>query len=129
MSSSNIEASSSTYLRLKNERGHWHNQSYNPAIDEFNGERHQAMLELQKHLGKIGTSADEIQRLMGSPTKTLDEPDLILEYELNRMNYTLTNANDTKIWIYEWRGDHDYIYFLISKENEVIRSDWFNAYE
>ncbi|CAF2524185.1 unnamed protein product [Rotaria sp. Silwood2] len=129
MSSTNLEISSSTYLRLKNERGHWHSQPHNPTIDNFNGERHQAMIELQKHLGQPNTSADEIQRLMGTPTKILDKPDLVLEHEFRRTNDNYTYPSDAKIWIYEWRGNHDYVYFVISKDNKVIQSDWYYAYE
>jgi hypothetical protein len=129
MSSKNLEVSSSTYLRLKDLHGHWHNQPHNPAIDNFNGERHQAMQELQAHLGQIGTSGDEIQRLMGPPTKTLDQPDLVLNHEFKRTDDNYTYPNDAKIWIYEWRGNHDYVYFVLSNDNKVIRSGWYNAYE
>lgn len=129
MSSNNIEAASSTYLRLKNVRGHWNNEAHNPAVDNFDGERHQSMKELQKHLGQSGTSGDEIQRLMGPPSKILDEPDLVLNHEFTRTNENYTFPNDAKIWIYDWRGNHDYVYFVLSNENKVIRSDWYHAYE
>jgi len=129
MSSKNLDASSSTYLRLKNERGHWHNQPRNPAIDDYHSERHLAMIELQKHLGQTGTSGDEIQRLMGPPTKILDKPDLVLEHELKHGTDSYTYPSDTKIWIYEWRNNHDYVYFLISKDNKVTLSDWYSALE
>ena len=128
-SSKNFEAASSTYLRLKDERGHWNNQAHNPAIDNFDGERHQSMVELQKHLGQIGTSADEIQRLMGPASKTLDQPDLVLNHEFKRTDESYTFPKDAKIWIYEWRGNHDYVYFVLSNDNKVIRSDWYHAYE
>jgi hypothetical protein len=129
MSSKNLEAASSTYLRLKNDRGHWHNQPHNPAIDNFDGERHQAMVKLQEQLGQTGTSGDEIQRLMGPPTKILNEPDLVLNHEFLRTNDNYQYPNDAKIWTYEWRGGHDYVYFVISKDNKVIQSDWYNALE
>ncbi|UJR30623.1 hypothetical protein I4U23_018148 [Adineta vaga] len=129
MSSKQVEAASSTYLRLKSQRGHWHGQEHNPAIDNFEGERHLAMIDLQKTLGQSGTSADEIQRLMGPPTKTLNEPDQVLLHELKRNNENYRYPQDTKIWIYEWRGNHDYVYFLISKDNKVIQSDWYQALE
>lgn len=129
MSSNNIEAASSAYLRLKDERGHWNSQAHNPAIDNFEGERHQSMKELQKHLGQSGTSGDDIQRLMGPPSKILDQPDLVLNHEFQRTNNNYTFPNDAKIWIYEWRGNHDYVYFVVSNANKVIQSDWYHAYE
>ena len=129
MTSKDLEQSSSTYLRSKEERGHWHNQPHNPSIDNFNSERHQSMIELQKHLGKTGTSSDEIKRLMGEPTNILDKPDLVLNHEFTRTDESYTHPTDAKIWIYEWRGNHDYVYFVVSNENKVIRSGWYNALE
>lgn len=129
MSSKNLEASSTTYLQLKDQRGHWHNQESNAAIDNFEGERHKAMKVLQEHLGQIGTSTDEIQRLMGPPTSTLDQPDLVLNHEFKRTQDDYEYPTGAKIWIYEWRGNHDYVYFVISNDNKVVRSDWYHAYE
>lgn len=129
MPSNNLEAASQTYLSLKNQRGHWHNQERIPAIDDFNGERHQAMIELQKCLGQNGVTADEIQRRMGEPTKTLDRPDLVLQHEFQRGEHPFELPSDAKIWIYEWRNMHDFVYFVLSKDQKVIRSDWYHAYE
>ncbi|CAF3433299.1 unnamed protein product [Rotaria socialis] len=129
MASKNLEAASATYLRLKNVHGHWHNQPHNPATDNFQGERHQAMIELQQNLGKAGTSGDEIQHLMGTPTKILNKPDLVLEHEFRRENENYTYPKDAKIWIYEWRGFHDYVYFVVSNDNKVLQSDWYSALE
>ncbi|CAM2700561.1 unnamed protein product [Rotaria socialis] len=106
MASKNLEAASATYLRLKNVHGHWHNQPHNPATDNFQGERHQAMIELQQNLGKA-----------------------VLEHEFRRENENYTYPKDAKIWIYEWRGFHDYVYFVVSNDNKVLQSDWYSALE
>lgn len=129
MTTKNLPLASSTYLRLKSHRGHWHNQEHNPAIDNFDGERHQAMKELQEHLGQAGTSASEIEKLMGPPTKILDQPDDVLLHEMRLQNDSYTHPKDTKIWIYEWRHYHDYVYFFISKDQKVVHSAWYHAYE
>ena len=129
MATTNIAEASSTYLRLKAHRGHWHNQEHNPAIDNFNGERHQAMVELQQHLGQVGSPAKEIEQLMGPPTKVLDQPDAVLLHEMKLKNENYTYPKDTNIWIYEWRHSHDYVYFFISKEQKVVHSAWYHAYE
>jgi hypothetical protein len=42
MSSNSLQASSETYLRLKDARGRWHNEERNSAIDDFEGDRHRA---------------------------------------------------------------------------------------
>jgi hypothetical protein len=129
MYSKNIAVASHTYLHLKNHLGHWHDQEHHPAIDDHHGERHKAMLELQEHLGQHGTAAHEIEHSMGTPNKILDKPDETLSLELKRNNEHYEYPQDAKIWIYEWRGNHDYVYFIISKDNKVIQSAWYYAFE
>jgi hypothetical protein len=129
MLSRNLALASSNYMRLKNHLGQSHNGERRPSFDDHHGERHQAMIELQEHLGQVGTSADQIEHLMGSPTKMLDKPDDMLLYELRRNNENYTYPNDTKIWVYEWRSNRDYVYFLVSKDKKVIQSAWSYSYE
>jgi hypothetical protein len=129
MFSKNLAAASSHYLRLKDHRGHWYNQPRRPSIDDHEGGRHRAMIDLQEHLGRAGTTTKEIDHLMGPPTKILDQPDQTLSYELKRNNENYEYPSDAKIWIYEWRGNHDYFYFVISKDNKVIQSAWYYSFE
>jgi hypothetical protein len=129
MFTTNLAVASNNYLRLKSHLGHWHNQQRRPSIDDTQGERHRAMVDLQQHLGRVGTTTQEIEHLMGSPTKILDQPDETLLHELKRNNKNYEYPHDTKIWIYEWRGNHDYVYFLISNEKKVIQSAWYYAFE
>ena len=100
-----------------------------PSVFKENGEFHHAMMELQEHLGRAGTTTQEIEQLMGSPTKTLDQPDETLSYELKRNNDKYEFPHDAKIWIYQWRGNRDYVYFIISNDNKVIQSAWYYACE
>lgn len=129
MATKNLAIASSIYLNLKPHRGHWHNEKRNSLIDDHNGDRHRAMIELQAHLGQIGTSATEIEHLMGEPTKILSEPDEILLNELKRHDENYVFPKDAKVWIYEWRHYHDFVYFFISKDQKVIHSSWYYTYE
>ena len=129
MISPSINIASSNYLRLKDRRGHYHDQSRRPSIDDHQGDRHRAMIDLQEHLGQAGTTTAEIERLMGEPTKVLDQPDETLFSELKRNNNQYQYPLDAKIWIYEWRGNHDYVYFVISNEKKVIQSAWYYSFE
>jgi hypothetical protein len=87
------------------------------------------MIHLHEHLGKAGTSADEIHRWMSEPTIVFDQPDLVLQHEFQLTEEPFVCPSDAKIWIYEWRNMHDYVYFVISKDRQVIRSGWYHAYE
>lgn len=129
MFSKGLLTASDEYIRLKHHRGHWHNHEYHPAIDNHGGERHQAMIELQSHLGKVGTPVGDIEHLMGRPTKIFYEPDETILTELKRHHENYKFPEDAAVWVYEWRGNHDYVYFVISKDNKVIQSAWYYAYE
>jgi hypothetical protein len=100
-----------------------------PSLFKENGEFHRAMSELREHLGQAGTTTQEIENLMGPPTKTLDQPDETLSYELKRNNEKYEYPQNAKIWIYQWRSNHDYVYFIISNDNKVIQSAWYYAFE
>ncbi|CAF1343460.1 unnamed protein product [Rotaria magnacalcarata] len=129
MFSKGLLTASDEYLRLKHHHGHWHNHDHHPAIDNHGGERHRAMVELQKHLGNPGTTTHDIEHLMGPPTKILHQPDEVLLSELKRNNETYTFPHHAEIWIYEWRSNHDYVYFIISNDKKVIQSAWYYAFE
>jgi hypothetical protein len=102
---------------------------HRPSILSYNGECHRAMMELQEHLGRPGTTTQEIEHLMGLPTKVLDQPDETLLHQLKRNNDKYQYPHDAKIWTYQWHGNHDYVYFIISKDNKVIQSAWYYAFE
>lgn len=106
-----------------------HQGERRPSIVTQNGECHRAMMELQEHLGRPGTTTQEIEHLMGLPAKVLDQPDETLLYELKRNNDKYEYPPDAKIWIYQWHGNHDYVYFVISNNNKVIQSAWYYAFE
>ncbi|CAF0873727.1 unnamed protein product [Adineta steineri] len=129
MFSKHLITASHTYLHLKNHLGHWHNHDHHPAIDDYHGDRHRAMIDLQEHLGQPGTTTKEIEHLMGTPTRILEQPDEILLSELKRNNEVYEYPHDAKIWIYEWRNNHDYVYFILSKDKIVIQSAWYYSYE
>lgn len=135
MFSKNLVAASNNYLHLKTQLGQRrpslieHPVERRPSLVTPHGTCHRSMIELQEHLGRAGTTTEEIERLMGLPTKVLDQPDEMLLYELKRSNEKYEYPSHAKIWIYQWRGNHDYVYFIISSENKVIQSSWCYAFE
>ena len=146
-----LTVAANDYLRLKGSLDHHHTERRRSSIlshddehhprmynQDFNrrfsassdsSERHRAMVELQEHLGRPGTSAHDIERLMGTPTKILDQPDQALLSELKRNNENYEYPHDTKIWIYDWSRNRDFIHFLISKDKKVIQSAWYYSFE
>lgn len=130
-----LTAASNNHLHLKTQLGERHPSliehppERRPSLVTPNRKCHREMFELQEHLGRAGTITKEIEQLMGLPTKVLDQPDEMLLYELKRNNETYEYPTNAKIWIYQWRDNRDYVYFIISRENKVIQSAWYYALE
>ncbi|GJJ71392.1 hypothetical protein EMPS_03742 [Entomortierella parvispora] len=61
---------------LRQIKGHWDGGDQNPAVDNFNGEKHQVLQKLGEYFGKPGVPAANILSTMGQPDEikqTMDE--------------------------------------------------------
>jgi hypothetical protein len=90
-------------------------------VDAFGGRKQQVMNALQKHLQSGTHTCAEIVDLMG-------EPDQIVSGEGLRP-YPVTGAKPSEVLIYQWRGAHDYLYFVIGPAGALLRAEWWYAGE
>ncbi|KAG9320803.1 hypothetical protein KVV02_004646 [Mortierella alpina] len=61
---------------LRQVKGHWDGGDSDPRVDNFNGEKHQALQKLGEYFGQPGTPAAHILSTMGQPDEvkqTMDE--------------------------------------------------------
>ncbi|KAF9094586.1 hypothetical protein BGX23_001905 [Mortierella sp. AD031] len=147
------------FQNLRTIKGHWDGGDSNPAVDNFNGEKHQTLQKLGEYFGKPGTPAANILATMGEPDEikqTMDEafeaslmPGPVLggtgaqglsanstgaglgDVSTTMMPSGATNAGPQVIYfIYKWRNNHDYLWFKVDAlKEEVIESAWYHAYE
>ncbi|KAG0369956.1 hypothetical protein BGZ54_008259 [Gamsiella multidivaricata] len=157
--SSEYLALGQSFQNLRSIKGHWDGGEANPAVDNFNGEKHQTLQKLGEYFGKPGTSAADILATMGQPDEmkqTMDEafqaslmPGPMIggtdasvgaanatgaglgDVSTTMMPSGSTNAGPQVMYfIYKWRGNHDYLWFKIDAVKEqVIESSWYHAYE
>ncbi|KAG0255197.1 hypothetical protein BG011_005287 [Mortierella polycephala] len=74
--SSEYQALGESFQNLRNVKGHWDGSEPNPAVDNFNGEKHTLLKQLGEYFGKPGTPAQDILVTMGPPDdvkQTMDE--------------------------------------------------------
>ncbi|KAK3831943.1 MAG: hypothetical protein J3R72DRAFT_454512 [Linnemannia gamsii] len=153
---SEFQALGQSYQALRQVQGHWDGGDSNPAVDNFNGEKHQTLQKLGAYFGKPGTPAANILETMGQPDEikqTMDDAfqasfmpgpivggtgdTLAHGAGLGDVNTTMmptgaTDASGTQVmyFIYKWRNNHDYLWFKVDvHKEEVIESSWYHAYE
>jgi hypothetical protein len=88
------------------------------CCEKWNSDMHQIMSALKEILGKEGTSIKKITHYMGKPdgNERTIQPGLV------------KTKKGEKILVYQWRGYHDFVYFVYS-QNTVKFSGWYNAWE
>ncbi|KAF9353897.1 hypothetical protein BGX26_008346 [Mortierella sp. AD094] len=156
--SSEFQALGQSFQNLRKIKGHWDGGDSNPAVDNFNGEKHQTLQKLGEYFGKAGTPAADILVTMGEPDEikqTMDEafqaslmPGPVLggaganvsanatgaglgDFSTTMMPSGSSNAEPQVMYfVYKWRGNHDYLWFKIDAVKEqVLESSWYHAYE
>ncbi|KAF9362471.1 hypothetical protein BGX34_006127 [Mortierella sp. NVP85] len=122
---------------LRKQKGHWDGAESNPATDNFNGEKHQALQKLGEYFGKPGTPAANILETMGEPDDIRHSMDEAFQASLmpgpvmsGSVGATQDAGSQEMYFVYKWRGNHDYLWFKIDAQKEVvIESGWYHAYE
>ncbi|KAG0306898.1 hypothetical protein BGZ98_001492 [Dissophora globulifera] len=157
--SAEYQALGQSFQSLRNIKGHWDGGDSNPAVDNFNGEKHQTLQKLGEYFGRRGTSASAILQAMGQPDEVKQSMDEAFHASLmpgpmlggTGANAAIANATGAGLgdmsttmmptttkdagsqvmyFIYKWRGNHDYLWFKIDALNEtVIESSWYHAME
>ncbi|ORZ26716.1 hypothetical protein BCR41DRAFT_318784 [Lobosporangium transversale] len=133
--SAEFQALGQSLQNLRNIKGHWDGGESNPAVDNFNGEKHQTLMKLGEYFGKPGTPAADILTTMGQPDEIRQSMDEAFHASLmpgpvvGGTGGPTASAN-VMYFIYKWRGNHDYLWFKVDATTEkVLESSWYHAYE
>ncbi|KAF9372391.1 hypothetical protein CPC16_002454 [Podila verticillata] len=121
-----IVALGQTFQALRQVKGHWDGADFNPAVDAFNGEKHQVMQKLYAVYSKPGVVSAEIVATMGPS----DEIPANILAQLRRSAPQVSPPTNFKYIVYKWRGFHDYIWFRVNMKNDMVQaSEFYAAYE
>ena len=116
-----VEDQASEFRRLREVKGHFQGgPEWIADVDTYGGRKHVLMQSLAAALAK--SSAARVLELLGEADAKA-EPDSPL--------WAQVRATETGAYllIYRWRGDHDFLYFLVDGSGHVARSSWWMAYE
>ncbi|KAG0084705.1 hypothetical protein BGZ93_001105 [Podila epicladia] len=115
-----------TFQSLRKVKGHWDGADFNPAVDAFNGEKHQVMQQLFEAYGKPGVVSAEIVATMGPS----DEIPANILAQLKRTAPQISPPTNFNYLVYKWRGFHDFIWFRVNmKTDKVQAAEFYAAYE
>lgn len=95
---------------------------YNPAsasksdLRQWSGPLHTVMNTLGERIGSGHYTVDEVISLMGRPDKLLSS---------GASHLGMMVPTGQKHLIYWWRGDHDYLYFVVEKDVILSVNWWF----
>lgn len=100
---------------------------------KWNSDMYKALNELKDRLGDGKHQLKDLKKYMGKPDSVLD--DRLLEQNPRLRDQVFQQAipdieahPERAYHLYFWRGWHDYVYF-ISDGQQVVKADWYMAYE
>ncbi|KAF9996689.1 hypothetical protein BGZ65_007726 [Modicella reniformis] len=134
--SSEYMALGQSLQELRKRKGHWDGGEHDPALDNFNGQKHETLQKLGEYFGKPGTSAASIIDTMGQPDEMKQSMDEAFQASLmpgpaiGGLGGPAANPSSQEVmyFVYKWRGNHDYLWFKIDAEKEeVLESSWYSA--
>lgn len=119
-----VETTAARYRELRALRGHFDGGTWRAELDRWQGDKHRVMVRLGESLGREGVKAKEVRRLMGKPDRIARDD--LPGWEETRAQ--LPELKTRELWIYHWRGEHDYLAFAVDGA-KVAAAQWYLAGE
>jgi len=115
------------YKELRDIPGHFGGGEPNEIVDQWQGQKHLLMLELGARLGTGEYGRSELVALLGPPDHIPTEGDPLYKHIESLPTYQ-TFAGSDEFLIYEWRGTHDFLFFVVHND-QVESAGWWYAWE
>jgi hypothetical protein len=113
------------YRKLRPTPGHFGGGDWSDAVDQWQGRKHKLMLALAARLSEVNANRDQLVELLGAPDHVVTEDDDLWPLITSEAG---ESGNSDTYFVYEWRGSHDFLYF-ISHDGTVTGSGWWHAGE
>jgi len=123
-----LKNTSTAYLALKNEKGHWDEGEYSEKLDGFTGVKRKSMEQLRLILGRPGVEAETIFEYMGDPdgyTNDLDFPYQTPGFAPEPAEGISKGGSEYNFMFFKWRGTFSFLYFKIRmSDGQITNSGW-----
>jgi hypothetical protein len=134
-----LQILSKEWNTLRETPGHWNGQPFNAEVDAPQGRKKQVMdvlfssLKNEKDATKVisvlGNPDNVVQKLPGVSNEPNAVPLMPGPIVASGSSESTDETKEFYYLIYQWRNKHDYLWFKISADEQVVASDWYHAYE
>jgi hypothetical protein len=116
------------YLMLRLVQGQFTGGNWNEDVDLWMGRKHTAMLELGTMLSTSDFSCPQLIELLQQPDHTVQGGDPLHDLIQTLPAYATLQDEATQFLVYEWRGTHDFLFF-VCEDGRITAADWWYAGE
>ncbi|MBB5016809.1 hypothetical protein HNQ59_000071 [Chitinivorax tropicus] len=121
-----ITDTAADFRAMRQRHGHFDGGPWQPALDQWQGKKHQAMQKLARHVWQQRLGTAQVRQLMGEPDELI-RPDMpMYSAQIQHSNWQGQPAGE--LWLYNWRGKHDRL-VLAMGQGRVVATGWQNAWE
>jgi len=121
------------YKELRERRRHLPDGAYDKDLRDHSGKLHRVLQSLGTELGHPPYTGKIIVGCLGEPDAIRNDIQMarylgIYESERRKMGRVPRAKRDREYLVYEWRGGHDFMFFL-NEDGLIIDHGWWFAYE
>lgn len=121
------------YKELRERRRHLPDGAYDKDLRDHGGKLHRVLESLGTALGHLPSTRKIIVGCLGEPDAIRNDIQMarylgIYEREQKKTKGEPRAKRDREYLVYEWRGGHDFMFF-ISEDGLIVDHGWWFAYE
>ncbi len=122
-----IASDAQRWAELRQVPGHFNGAAANPAVDRWQGEKHQLMQRLFEHSWQQALPEAELLKLWGAPDKIWPADDPKAATLVRMTEWRGEPAG--RLLAYHWRGEHDQLLFAVDEQGILRAAGWMMVWE
>lgn len=123
----NLQQLAQEFRNLRSVQGHFDGSEWQDEVDQWQGQKHRLMLELEAQLGDGNFDRTQIVALLGLPDHIVTGGGPLFKQIESLPTYELFTDVD-EFLVYEWRSTHDFLFFAI-QDDHLAGSGWWYSNE